>query len=534
MPQQEINPDTVSKNKELSTRRDSVKYSVSNYQFNLYDDVWILGHDKYFHIDVSCLNLLKFGVQQRIRKGLAKLAENKPVYNAHQTALRKLVSCIEDDIDIDAIKRFIDLAHQWQSDAAISMGKMIMSRIAILSPELYYEPNVYLQKVKMRKHSLKHLDPERGCLNEREELLILNAIDRSGQYLKTQKASRIQWRNHLMLRLVNCTFRRPVQLVQLKWSDLGGDKHPLTDTYHLKMPLSKQQATNPFREAFESSPVPILKHVYDEIIHYRNLYFVDFDQHLISLNIKLSEDEKSYLFPKLPIFPEEELFDIDVNDTSQLFTLFKYEEEIYHLSRDKFKTTFRDTFLRLNLKSVRAKDFYYGINRQKHTVGSKLGVRGEHDGIIAGVLGHTTTKAVEKYCDITPEMMQKFNNSISAFERIALTLQGQLIQEKVKGKIVIFTTTEDDICEIGNGDKSCKTCELERPYSCYSCPFFRPIIEADHESIWEQYLRLYQLREKAGATEQALQSMRVTLQYIAATITACKSAAKQIGIDNND
>lgn len=531
MSHQKPEPDTVLKNREFSKRKDSIKYSVSNYRFNVYDDVWVLNHDTYFHIDVSCVNRLTFEVQQRIRKGFAKLAETKPVYAAHQGSLKKLVSCIDYDIDIKAIKRFIDLSHQLKSDAGISTGKQILSRIAILYPEEYFESNVYLQKVRTRQSSPKHLDPERGCLNEREELLILNAINASGATLKQTNADWLQWRNHHHIRFINCTNRRPVQLVQLKWCDLSTEKHPLSNTFVLKMPLSKQLATNPFREAFESSPVPILADVYSEIIQYRNQYFSTFESRLLELGINLSLTEKSDLFPRLPIFPESELFEIDVADKPQLFRLFSQEQEIYHLSRDKFKSKFQELFKKFNIKSDRTKKFYYGIHRQKHTIGTKLGIKGEHDTIIAGVLGHTTTKAVHKYCEVTPEMMMKINNNASAFENISLAFQGKLIDKKLIKNFKISAITSEDMFDIGCGNKCCETCELERPYSCYPCPFFRPVADADHQSVWNEYLCMYQTREKAGATPEALQSMRVTLQYIAATIKACKSFSKNLGVD---
>lgn len=407
-------------------------------------------------------------------------------------------------------------------DYTVAM-RTFMRTLDVLYPKKYGPLIDYLNKVKLRLAKAKFLDAESGALSETEEQLIAVAIDSEIKACKQNNVDFNKWRKALTFRLVSCTHRRNQSVRDLKWCDMRGEKHPLIDTFTLRMPMAKQRDTESFRAAFEKIEIPLLDNVYQEMYDYRELYLKFLEMRFSMSGFELSLEEKQIYYPKLPIIPDLSLFDKDWRD-SQTFKLeLDDNPEAYHVDVNNISQLIKDIWKRFDLKSLRTPKFHYGCKRQRHTLGTKAGMQGKNKHVIAGLLGHTTLKAQDNYVDITPEMMRNINVSMTELENLKIAFEGKLRLAEINPEHVIETFSENSLQSVGEGEHSCSQCLYERPYACYPCKNFVPFATTNHELVWREYRHRYYTRVENGATESVLAPMRHILKYIAATIKACET-----------
>tara|TARA_R110001583_G_scaffold141890_1_gene294148 strand:+ start:1489 stop:3084 length:1596 start_codon:yes stop_codon:yes gene_type:complete len=126
-------------------------------------------------------------------------------------------------------------------------------------------------------------------------------------------------------------------------------------------------------------------------------------------------------------------------------------------------------------------------HRFKYTLGTDLSNAGLDEWSMARALMHKSTRSVRKYRQVSAQLMAQIDEKMS--DHLALVVSA------FNGTIV------PDRASAQNGDRSDRqiedlaicgassACHLDVPFSCYGCPKFQPLLDADHSAALERMER---------------------------------------------
>jgi hypothetical protein len=422
-----------------------------------------------------------------------------------------------------------------------------------------------LNHVKLKKHHViaskfKHkknfqaLHPTKGRLTDFEYDSVLQnlrslcseipetAPNNIGFYQTTNFNSKtfVNFRNIMSYRLMIQLARRPKQISILKWCDVlpvgvsFSDKNVSVEPIYTgvkslhvrsyKIKQSKQE--NGFRLYPEKWTIPLSESFSALLIRYRILYFHGFKLALNNSKLEFSEEQLQDLFNYCPIFPNLSLFIDDLNNYNITKTINE-KSQLFHLSEDK----------------IRGAGLYYGKglserhgkitasnNRLRHTWLCNAALEGNSLQDISKIT-NVTLPGAREYLQLGLKERQFINENYAA---------NGLLREAFNPKP--FASDNDSLIEheligpLGVEEEftKCNVCEhkirMARPIACYGCTNFRPLLDADHESILKQAITKRDFNKKFGTNVEGTGSIKrldKAIAYIKLTIVICNETKLQ-------
>lgn len=275
---------------------------------------------------------------------------------------------------------------------------------------------------------------------------------------------------------LQATARRPIQLRQLKASDLIKKNNPNNDTtnYYLNIPRAKQRNVS-FRGDFKT--LPIIKEVYSTL---KNLISQETEKLESLFEVELSSAQKE----QVPMFIDwnmaTELFDKETPLTNDL--LFS---DLLHIPTKTLDEEYMKSFQRQHeAHSERTGDYIHVTARRfRHTRATNLGRQGIGPLLIAEALDHSDTQNVMVYVENSADTVTYIDQAIGKqLAPFAQAFMGRIITSLEDGERGF-----DPTAKIPNKDSdvvgACGTNDfcINGYESCYTCEKFRPLLDAPHE-----------------------------------------------------
>jgi len=495
-----------------------------NYAFNCFSDKWVLGYHPSKRIDVSFLHCVPLSMQIDVRLGFASVCKRVSAPRTYMSILESFLRHSKGSLTHADLNSYVAFVRKnYSSDQYLTYLKMLLEAFSLVDIKYltFYE---YLKQVKLRKKQRKYFDPDIGALSDGENEAIALALNAKSCLLFhiDNTANLLELRRFIALRLIHATARRPINLAQLKWCDLSVEPHPVDNNYHLKIPMAKLGDAAPFRTAFEDMPFPILPEFYRELTTYRDRYCNALLEHLQTQGIILSIAEQKDVLTKLPMLFHGDLLVAKFTTKAVFLTSINESSEAFHCDAGIVGQCSISEFKLLNTPSDRVMKLKYSPNRQRHTIGTRLGVKGAHKTVIAAALGHSDLSSAKEYVDMTVDMMRAINATVEGMETLQNVFEGRLIDD-IPAEVIHIQTyqAESGLTDMGSGQTDCRQCDRERPLHCYGCPNFRPLKTADHRIMYDEALCRYDQNIKLGVSEADLASLRNAIKSVAITIKAC-------------
>ncbi|HEJ4836735.1 TPA: hypothetical protein SL610_006274 [Pseudomonas aeruginosa] len=300
-------------------------------------------------------------------------------------------------------------------------------------------------------------------------------------------------RNLVTNKLLLSVVRRPIQIAIMKWADLIPSGASFNDegiraadeigtvggqTLQLRVFHAKSKGKQYSRESPERYPVHLSEYLSKTLTDYKGIVLEGLTLLMESEGIELDQSEMLNLMKDIPMFPDVSLFDLRFDSLDLFKGLFTPRSSAYHVS----ETAVAHAMRVVQVTSDRTSDCMATSNRIRHTVLT----RGAQDGLPAVQLAKmtgVTVPAARHYIDLDyisrREIDSKFigNEFLKKIFSIDLTV--------VQGDDEIIVDSKFNPVGGARNKRSCSTCStlLGRPLGCYGCPNFRPILEADHQSV---------------------------------------------------
>lgn len=404
------------------------------------------------------------------------------------------------------------------------------------------------------KEVKNHLDPSKGALTDFEFDSLakqintkLNSFDWSERqdltFYQSKKFTAV--RNSVSNKLMLATVRRGIQLSILKWSDLIPTGASFNDNrikpkdeigtigaaaLQLRMFHAKEKGSSNPRSHPERYPLYLSEDLSQALVQYKRFCLRGITLLLEASKLQIDQEELLHLANNIPMFPDNSLFEIEL-DSIQIFnSLFTPISTLFHAT--DFSLT--KPITHITVASDRLPNCAVSSNRIRHTVltrGAQQGLPAIQLARITGV----TVPAARHYVDMDYESRQLIDKNYIGNEFLKRAFSGT-ITVVPEGEEIIVGHNFDDL----GGARSkmpCKTCnsKLGRPLGCYGCPNFRPILEADHRAelqLAQQKLEANRASLFNPLVTNTIKKLERQIEWVELTITVCDEIlAKQRAID---
>ncbi len=267
-----------------------------------------------------------------------------------------------------------------------------------------------------------------------------------------------------MALITSYTGRRPIQTSHLKLKDIlslfGDDSNEVALNY----PRAKHSGT--FRSEFKK--LKITEDLNDLIIvlSKKNIDIVENE-----LGRAITNDE----LPELPLF-------IDLNALNEI----KNNEDFSKI----LKTDFLHVKARLITEKIKQIAHHIdslehaeviNARRFRYSLGTRAAQEGYGVSIIAELMDHRSTRSVACYVKNIPEHADKIDEIMTeSLLNYVKAFKGELVNSDTGGiKIKNHRGKDSGNCS------NCNDCNAPIPIPCYTCPYFRPWIEAPHNEVYD-------------------------------------------------
>ncbi|MXP59204.1 site-specific integrase [Pantoea sp. Taur] len=279
-----------------------------------------------------------------------------------------------------------------------------------------------------------------------------------------------------MALLISATGRRPLQISQMKVSDIRRLKvNEDSYSYVISIPRIKQGLG--FREAFRKFQVT--KELYDLL---RKQCDLSIEQTRSTLKRELTDKElgNTPLFismQKLESFKiNNELREIFVTDKAHEYSM-KINKTLSFIAKTENIISER-TYERLNVNP----------RRFRYTVGTRAAREGASELVIAELLDHSTTQYTGVYVEFNADHVARIDEAVG----IHIKKYAGFFQGKIQGDNSINKNelaVRDLSGEVTGACGGCKSCQANVPVPCYTCHHFRPFIDAPHIELRDHLLK---------------------------------------------
>jgi len=520
--------------------------SKDDFKFNIFDDIWILNGlgNKGQTVSLMWLHNSKLSNEDQItvRFAFAHLAAHKAFQTIH-TVLASISKMELSGLQLNDFKSIL-------INPTVNEKKRIISFVFALyayDPFQYSELYKWANTIDKSERIKKIYDPEKGSLsdlennamnvamNQRMKALMERGFETNNSHENSGLGLLLSFRTSLAARFNQVLVRRPVNLIQLKWSDISiepslfssDENLKFSDDDELYIRMFKAKQGGKFRQYPESEPLIINNAIAKEVLHYQYGYKKLFTSVLSEQNIFLNEDEFKTIFLRLPLFFADSLFKAEFKDKRTLFQAFSDNGSGFHVDASTLGVAMRNTFKALGVISERvpADKFAIGNNRLRHTVGTSAARDNVHVNTIAKILGNSPNSA-KVYVDLSDETRAMIDDKFIANEFLANAFTTSISDLIKSGEVEI----DDNYGNTFGKSKSvnqCISCQREKPIGCYGCNNFSALASGDHQSQRDKAQQKYDYRIKSGDAPHALTELKKQIQYIDATILACKEFIRQ-------
>lgn len=279
-----------------------------------------------------------------------------------------------------------------------------------------------------------------------------------------------------MALLISATGRRPLQISQMKISDIRRLKvNENSYSYVISIPRIKQGLG--FREAFRNFQVT--KELYDLL---RKQCDLSIEKTRSTLKRELTDKElgNTPLFismQKLESFKiNNELREIFVSDKAHEYSV-KINKTLTFIAKTENIISER-TYERLNVNP----------RRFRYTVGTRAAREGASELVIAELLDHSTTQYTGVYVEFNADHVARIEEAVgNQMQKYAGFFQGKIQGDNSikKNELAI----RDLSGEVTGACGGCKSCQANVPVPCYTCHHFRPFIDAPHIELRDHLLK---------------------------------------------
>lgn len=436
----------------------------SRYKFSLADPAWVL--DKNVKLNISLileklhsshhdyfLNTLSFFATTR------STSYTKKMFWAFNDFLKSSKDGLITDL---SVINYHKQAINNKSDHLESMRVFLKKWLYLECPGVTdYQVKVLCEgKTKKRRigEMVNTMDLTKGPLIEND---IINFNE--GAILLYEKGI-IKISELVMALITSYTGRRPIQTSHLKLKDILSLSDVHSNEIALKYPRAKHSGA--FRSEFKK--LKITEELNDLIIILceENINVVE---NLVGRD--LTNDELA----ELPLFIDLEALNVVINnnDFSRLL-----ETDYFHIKANLI--TCKIQKIANNIDSL---EYAKVINarRFRYSLGTRAAQEGYGESIIAELLDHRSTKFVACYVKNIPEHADKIDDMVAgSILNYAKAFKGELVNSDT-GSIKIKNHKGKDSGNCSN----CNDCNAPVPIPCYTCPYFKPWIEAPHNDLYD-------------------------------------------------
>lgn len=279
-----------------------------------------------------------------------------------------------------------------------------------------------------------------------------------------------------MALLISATGRRPLQISQMKVSDIRRLKvNENSYSYVISIPRIKQGLG--FREAFKNFQVT--KELYDLL---RKQCDLSIEKTRSTLKRELTDKE----LVNTPLFismQNLESFKIN-NELREIFVSDKAHE--YSVKINKTLTFIAKT------ENIISERTYERLNvnprRFRYTVGTRAAREGASELVIAELLDHSTTQYTGVYVEFNADHVARIDEAVgNQMQKYAGFFQGKIqVDNSIKKNELAIRDLSGEVTGACGG---CKSCQANVPVPCYTCHHFRPFIDAPHIELRDHLLK---------------------------------------------
>ncbi|PMM15844.1 hypothetical protein [Vibrio breoganii] len=514
----------------------------TGYEFDLFSDEWLLGYKKTLYL--NWMNELDSETFLDLRLTIAHVAKHYAYSSimTHVSILKTICGYLE-PTTFEAWWLTLTDYKKTVRDVLVAFSKRSHEYNSSLLTPLY--DIVKDENLGRNSGPQSILDETTGAYSEIERDNLLEALRietlhaLSSEIATAQAFTRL--RKVLACQLMVAIVRRPKQLVKIKWCDLlrvgqtfkshkesNRDWQPLTQHHfsdveqlHLRTFKGKD---GEFRVNAESRSHRLEPNLSELLLQYYQVYETFLCASLSKSGVVLSESETKELMQRLPLFPDQSLFSVEVDSKESLFQSVSDTSEAFHLSSPNLAKSIAYLFeKKLSIKSDRIahKPLAFKNNRWRHTQLTLAAWMGLSPAQVAAITG-VTVGAIQNYLDLkAPERVKideayAGNSVIQRFDSVSSKELQQHPDFKVKSPF-------DE--EMGHklNPANCSSCQSKgaAPMGCYPCDNFRPLETANHQQYLAKAERKLAINSQSGhpATVKRLQTI---ILYIRVTMMLCE------------
>ncbi|NQY87874.1 MAG: hypothetical protein HRT51_09025 [Colwellia sp.] len=354
----------------------------------------------------------------------------------------------------------------------------------------------------------------------------------------------------IMLHLLISLVRRPVQLWQMKWSDIlpvgvsfssidaikaGGEvenEQMFSDVeqFHIRTFKGKEGL---FRKNVESRSHRIEPDLSTLLDIYRAKYQEAFKENLAEQGIELSKVEWVEIMFRSPVCVGDGFFKSKFNDKEELFSTLGHHSASLHPKHNNLRVRISALFITAGLSSERVSLLSLTNNRHRHTIlthGVLDGLSKEQLSCITGV----TIAAVTPYLDLTLQARLLIDDAFAKQKMFKQFATGgvSVLQQQDSFKVLNEFDEEMGFIKKQQDCSSCKA-NIGKPLGCYGCDNFRPFFEADHSANLNKLERKLELNK--DSTPNTLKPIQRAIIFARATISVCNDIKlSKKGLANGD
>ena len=470
---------------------DELRTSFAGFDFSLIEDKWVL--DSETTIIVSFVDKFPEKYREGIVETLAYFSEYRSAKytSIHTVELRRYLKNTS-KLNLEGLLAYKISPPEKNREQYISVLRCFFRQMVYLGfdiPEDFMkEFNSWVLKGSEKGIPVLTQDPETGPFSELEFRAIKSGLDH--KYAENV----ISDREYALVQVFAATFRRPINLKQLKIKDLIASSKALITKqpiFQINIPRAKGKGRR-FRSQFKA--FALIQSIGQVITKHIEKATNDL-QKKIGRELSLAEVKE------LPMFFDEQIVDdIKGLEDSQIMDYLK--SELPHMKRSDLTYELRSTIEKLGIISERTgQPLKVTGYRFRYSGGTRAAESGAGLVTIAELLDHTDTQHAGVYVANSPELGEQIskimNNPLSRYASAFL------------GKIVIDEneayTENPDAARIPCREKNCDVgscgsnsfCTDYAPVACYLCPKFRPWRDAPHHLVLQW---LIEEREKLSNT----------------------------------
>jgi hypothetical protein len=425
--------------------------------------------------------------------------------------------------------------------------KALVNKMNELYPLEFTDLHEWLSAQKQHKARRPIYDAEKGALSEFEQQSFERELQiKITKHLETYSASTskislieklITLRGLIAIRLNYALIRRPINLIQLKWSDIipvgmvfennGNQVCELefSDEKEVQVRIWKAKGKQSFREDAEKYPQRLNTKISAEVFRYRQYYKECLNNHIENIGIKISEKELNALIMSSPVLVSSSLFKTKFSNKKELFKAITKDGSGFHENSDLINSAMKWQLDGFNLKSDRLPILKVGNNRFRHTVGVNANIQ-LYDALqISKLLGNHQS-AAKIYIDLSDEQRANVNSNFIGNALLKRMFDSSIAELREDARFII----QDDFGnEAGQAKSSlsCGKCEETRPLGCYGCDNFQALEDGDHRMILEQAEQKHEVRTKLGEPNFILSKLNTQIKWVRATMIVCNERIEQ-------